>query len=415
MTRSQKLLIEADEKRTKLAAILDGSAEGTAAEIKALSDRISELPNLIAAARSLEERTAAETAAGGNPLDSEGAEYQALCHQPIVGEIFQAVANGQSPEGAARELQQAAHARDNEIPWGAILPDSYRAADSAAVAPTTGLPVTQNPIIGRLFNRTAAAYLGVLFPSVPVGQTSYVVLDTGATAAPQAIGDAVNAEVVTWGVKTLSPRRLTARYLFRLEDAMTVQGLEQAYRMDLAATLGEQLDKQVLTGDGVAPNVSGFLDITAGELTVPGDATDEATVKDYIDAITGVVDGKNAVSESEVKLLIGSPTLTHAGGKFITNTSDTALEKVRNIAGGVRVSGHIPAMDASSKNQLALTAAAGMAGYAVAPMWGAGPSVIRDEISGAAKGEVALTILSFFNFAIARKDGFTLHKFKIAA
>ena len=360
MTRSQKLLIELDEKKQRLAKIIDKPDEGTGAEIKEVSDRIEALPQLIAAARQLEERTAGETvAAGGNPLDSEGAEYQALCHQPIVGEIFQAVANGQSPEGAARELQQAAHARDNEIPWGAILPDSYRAADSAAVAPTTGLPVTQNPIIGRLFNRTAAAYLGVMFPSVPVGQTSYVVLDTGATAAPQAIGDAVFAEAVTWGVKTLSPKRLTARYLFRLEDAMTVQGLEQAYRADLAGTLGEQLDKQVLTGDGVAPNVSGLLDITAGELTVPGDATDEATVKDYIDAITGVVDGKNAVSESEVKLLIGSPTLTHAGGKFITNTSDTALEKVRNIAGGVRVSGHIPAMDASSKNQLALTAAAG--------------------------------------------------------
>ena len=414
MTRSQKLLIELDEKKQRLARILDKPDEGTAAELKEVSDRIEALPQLIAAARQLEEQTAGETAAG-NPLDSEGAELQALYQRPIVGEIFSAVARGQQPEGAAREAQQAAGARDTDIPWPALLPDNYRAADSAAVAPTTGLPVTQHPIIGRLFNRTAAAYLGVVFPSVPVGQTSYVVLDTGATAAPQAIGDAVNAEVVTWGVKTLSPKRLTARYLFRLEDAMTVQGLEQAYRADLAGTLGEQLDKQVLAGDGVAPNISGFFDADAGELTVPANVTDEATVKNYIDAITGVVDGKNAVSESEVRLLIGSPTLTHAGGKFITNTSDTALEKVRNLAGGVRVSGHVPAMDASSKNQLALTAAAGMAGYAVAPMWAAGPSVIRDEISGAAKGEVALTILSFFNFAIARKDGFTLHKFKIAA
>ena len=411
MTRSQKLILELDEKKTKLAKLLD-SNEGTAAEIKALGDRIEALTNggLIAAAQRLEQGEA--DGAVENGYDGETLELQALMGRPVVGEIIAAASKGQAPQGAAREAQQAVNASENEIPWGALLPESFRAADAATSGPAT-TPIRQNPIIARLFSRTAAAFLGVMFPSVPVGQASYVALATGPDAAPKAKGAAVDAAAATWGVKTMSPTRLTARYLYRQEDALLTEGLEQALRMDLAGTLGEQLDAQVLAGDGVAPNVAGFFDADSG-LTVPADAGAEATVSDYINVLTDVVDGKVAGMESEVRILLGSATFKHAGRKFIDNTDKSALMHLREMARGVQVSSFVPAV--ASKNQLVLTASPERnAGYAVAPMWGAGPQVIRDNITGAASGEVALTILSFFNFAIVRTDGYKLHKRQVAA
>ena len=44
----------------------------------------------------------------------------------------------------------------------------------------------------------------------------------------------------------------------------------------------------------------------------------------------------------------------------------------------------------------------GMARAAVAPVW-EGIRLIRDEITGAAKGEVALTAISLVSFGVLRK------------
>lgn len=364
------------------------------------------------AIRSEEEVNPEEAGEHIEASQGETAEIRALVGRSNLHGFIGPIAQGQPVEGAERELQQAQSLDVNQIPWEMLAgaaPRRIQGADTATEGPTSGLPTNQNPIIARVFARTAAAWLGVMFPSVPVGQSSYPVLTGGASGEVKEKGGTKDAEKATWSVKTVSPTRLTARYVYRIEDQYSLAGLEEALRMDLSSVLGEALDKVILTGDGTAPNPAGFFDADSG-LTVPTEATTEADAAAYLTAVMKAVDGKHAMEPSEVRLLVGKDTLTHMGTKFIDGTSDTALEKVKNISGGIRVSDHVPGMDSNKKTQLTLCAR-GM-GYAVAPMWRA-PSVIRDEVTKAASGEVALTILQLFNFQLVRASGFGLASFRL--
>ena len=61
---------------------------------------------------------------------------------------------------------------------------------------------------------------------------------------------------------------------------------------------------------------------------------------------------------------------------------------------------------------VALTAYPGR--NAVAPVWRAF-ELIRDPYSGAAKGEVSLTAIMFWNFKVLRTDGWARFEFQLTA
>lgn len=413
MTKLQKLRLEMAD-AIKAANKIKGDKrldELTAEEREQYDNLQANALTLGHAIRSEEEVNPEESGEHIEASQGETAEIRALVGRSNLGVIVGAIAQGQPVEGAERELQQAQNLDVNQIPWEMLAgsPRRIQAADVATEGPSSGLPTNQNPIIARVFSRTAAAYLGVMFPSVPVGQSSYPVLTGGATGEVKAKGAGKDAQKATWSVKTVSPTRLTARYVYRIEDQYSLMGLEEALRMDLTDVLGEALDAAILTGDGQAPNPAGFFDSDSG-LTIPAAASDEADAAAYLAAVMAEVDGKHAAEPSEVRQLVGPATLQHMGNKFITGTSDTALEKVRNVSGGVRVSAHVPAV--ASKAQLSLFSR-GM-GYAVAPTWRA-PSVIRDEVTKAESGEVALTILQLFAFQVVRASGYGVSSFKLEA
>ena len=248
------------------------------------------------------------------------------------------------------------------------------------------------------------------FPSVGVGEKQFPVLSAGNTPALIAKDSPHDSTAASWSVKVLSPKRMTARYTLAIEDAAVFAGMEGALRDDLSGAISQQMDAEILAGDGTGQHVSGFFDASSGPLTAPSDPTAESGRPDYINAISGSVDGRYALENSDVKLLIGAATNAHMASKFGSgNASDmTAMEKVKAISGGCRVSAHIPAV--ASKFQLAL--ACRKMGSAVAPIWRT-VSLVRDPYSNASSGLVALNMHVLWAFDVPRANGWKLLKFQV--
>ena len=181
--------------------------------------------------------------------------------------------------------------------------------------------------------------------------------------------------------------------------------IEDALPIDLASAFEEARDKAVFVGDGVAPNVSGLLDVTGDEavLTAPDDPAAEAT---YAAARAALVDGKYATSAGDIALVVGVHTNAYAAAFFQTCSGVAALDRL-----GGRVSAHIPAMDAKSKVQFAVASRAAL--RAIAPTWPA-ISLVIDRITGASKGEILLTGTSLWNFKVLDFEAYRLLKFKLS-
>ena len=71
--------------------------------------------------------------------------------------------------------------------------------------------------------------------------------------------------------------------------------------------------------------------------------------------------------------------------------------------------------DPASNVQEGIIAKMGARGpFAVAPVWGGGPRIIRDEVTKAAEGQIRLTVLAFYNFRVLYPDAYQRTSLKLA-
>lgn len=423
MTNLQRVQFRISEVRQKLNEI--GAKEAPTDADRAEGDKLAkEYDQLEVRFRALVVGDGAAAAAGeaDAKADKEAAQLAKLRGKVELRNYLQAAMDSRELSGAEDELNKHLGLTDTagvQVPWDALAGPELRAARRGAVeervdavtsvSGTANLP-SENmaPILGRVFERSVAAFLGVRMPAVGVGQRNYPVMTAGVTAEMKAAGAAVDADAATYTVTVINPSRLTARYVFRVEDLAVVAGLEASLREDLRMAMSDQLDVQILSGDGTSPNLGGLFDDDG--LAAPSEPAAEADVNAYIDLATGQVDGINAYNTSDVRFLIGPATLRHSAKKFIAGTDTTAYDKLRSLSGGVRVSARVPAVT-SKKQELLATR---MNGVAVAPMWPA-LTLVRDIYSGAAKGEVALTAIALYGFKVVRANGYTRLKIQVEA
>ena len=272
--------------------------------------------------------------------------------------------------------------------------------------------MNQAAILQRVFARSAIARLGVMMPSVGVGQASYPVITTGQTAAFLAADGEKDAAAGVIGPNVLLPKRLQARVQFRLEDEMTTMGLDAALTEDLRLTIADQLDKQ-LVGAGSA-QVRGFL-ATEANGGIP-DYADPSVEVDFARAAAQAargVDGIYAGSEGECAWVVGVETYTKLASLIQSNDSTSATERLRRILRDFMASANIPA--AASNIQSGILAKMGAADgmSAVCPVW-EGLRLIRDEVTNADKGQVQVTAVALHNFKVLRPAAFVRTKVNLA-
>ena len=319
--------------------------------------------------------------------DGAEAEYLASLEMPVIGQ------NG----GTAFPLEMLAP------------PEEHRATTNAD---TTVMP---RRWLDRLFADACAMKLGISFESVAAGIASFPVTTGGATAAQrQRSTDATADAPWTITVLELKPKRNSVRAVFSIEDAARIPGLESAITRELRMALVEGVDRAVFIGDSGATGTDA--DITG--LTTAADVDEEtlsqsnkllwpATVKVFMD----MLDGLHASTPADLNIIasVGAARLWHS-----TSANTNRNESVAQIMNGNGLNfmsrANIDENTANGDFGAFIGRRRGIDGAGVAAITEAG-ELIRDPYSGAAKGEVALTLLYLWDFGLPRASNFMRLKF----
>ena len=380
MTPAQKIQIRLSECRQRLNELLAiDLAERNSAqdlELETLTAEVSRREPELRAALAAEPDPQETITKTGDPESRERAEIRS---RTGLADFLSAAASGREVSGAAREYSDAVGC----APLGRIPLDIFGNGQperrAISVGPAVDGPV--EPAIPYIFQRSAAASLGIQFPSHGAGSvqiprvTTPVPSDTLAkdAAAP------VTAAVIT--LDSQSPKRISGQFQTRAEDLAVYPALEQVLMESIRGSLANELDNEVF--NGVAAGLNGlFLQAT--------DVSKASTLETYATGIgrfAELVDGSMAYSLADLRCVVGSTTYA----KYMGLISDgmPLADYLETKLGSFRVSNRMPAL--LDKGQRGIVTLNG------------GPSpiriyvynsleVIRDPYgSGAGTGKVTLT------------------------
>ena len=412
MTNTQKITLRLSEVRSRLNEISGLEGDVFTPEIRAESEKLTNEYG------DLEVRHRAAIVADGETEtrkadDGEGREIRQLTRRASLGSYLASAARQVNVDGAEAELRAALNLDADQVPLDVLLPSETTASAEhradAATNVAASIAENQSSIAGRIFAESSGAYLGIDRPTVGVGDSSYVALVSGAAADFRSDGVAKDADAATFTTKTVSPRRVTSRYLFGVESSVKLAGLEEALRSDLTATLSDKLDAVALAGQAAVSNTSPAVEGLVSQLTAPGDPPDVATASDYLGVYPARVDGKYSADGSNVRVLVSPDTFKHAYGLQLATSGDLLSEQLP--AGRFRASANMPAT--ASDIATAITYAAGARRGFVQPVWRA-LTIIRDPYTKAESGQVALTAVVLTGSALVDAAPYALHRFKVA-
>ena len=383
MKLSQKLTLRLSEIRTELAGLagLDELDDAQRA-------RIAELRNEMGDCELRYQAAVAGEDDGGAVETRQDPQRRELKTRSSVAEIYAATLEHRGTSGATAELQAELGLQANQIPLALI--------ETRAVTPApTNTGQTQAAIIPAVFPQSVGAFLGIDMPTVGTGDAVFPVMTSRATVhAPAAAAPAAET-TGAFTAEVLQPSRLQAAFFYNREDRARFAGMDAALRMNLSDALSDALDLQILAG----PN--GLL---TGTNLANNNVSAQTTFALYISQCGySRVDGRFATTTGDVRTVMGAETYAHAGASYRDDTADwNALDQLARITAGVRVSAHVPAAASSKQNMLIRR---GMRRDMVAPIW-EGVTLIPDEITKAANGQIVLTAVMLYAAKIIRTDGF---------
>ena len=392
MTPTQRLEIRSGEIRQRLATI--GAMEELDDETR------SELDTLKVEYADNDSKRAALTIASDAPVthtevrSSQGREFRALVDKSNVGEIFDAALSKRSVDGATKELQDHYGLDANQVPLSLLMrswPDNDE-LETRAVTPAPGdVGQEQQTIIPWVFPQSAAMFLGVDMPTVGVGEQTYSVLSKELDVRTPAESADADETTGSFSADVLSPSRIQASFFYSREDRARFSGMDAALRQNLTEGLDDGLDKQILSG-------------TNGLFTGTNLANNAQTTNDTFDSYLNnlcwnQIDGRYAAMPSDLALVVGAATLKDLGATYRNTTVDrSALDRVMDLTGGVRVSAHVPA---PATNRQDAVIRRGMSMTAVAPVW-EGLTIIPDEVTQAKKGQLVITAVMLYAMKVLR-------------
>ena len=358
------------------------------------------------------EQRAAGTAGDAPVGDAEDRERAELRVKVKLGGYVAAAIEQRSADGAEAEYNAALGIGANRFPLELLAPPEQRAA-RAEDRETTGVDTQTMPRtwLDRLFSGTAAEAVGVSMESVPVGKSSHPVTATGATAAQRGKSEAADDAAWTLSVIEMTPKRNAVRLLFNIEDAARIPGLESALTRDLRMTMVEGIDRAIFLGDnGATPNAADIVGLTTAAGLVEKSIPQAGKVKgsDTLQVFAELIDGKAAMMPSDLKAVfaVGANTLwSHQLANTGASVDTTIAEFLRRFGLNWMTRGDIETTTADTEFAAFVGLGRGLDGSGVAAVWEAG-ELIRDPYSGAAKGEVALTLCYLWDFKLPRASNF---------
>ena len=376
MTPTQKIQIRMSETREKVNGLplTDDSlpeAEKLRAELNA---------------QEVELRAAIEADDAASP---ETREWADISSRFDLGEMFNNVIEHRSSAGAIGEVQKERGLAPNALPVEMLM-------EQRAVTPAPGnVGQNQSQITGYVFPNSVAAFLGIPSPVVPVGDATFPVLTSDPAAGVPAENAAQAETTGAFTADVLTPGRIQASFFWSREDAQRMAGMGDALRDALQGGIADKLDSEIMQGS------NGLL---AGTIL---DNHNVNTLSDFDDFVRTLgfarVDGRYASSTTDLRVVMGTEAYAKAGNVYRNTSVDrTALDRLMEVTGGVRVSAHVPASSGNKQNSLVRL---GTRQDYVAPVWGQ-VVLIPDEVTKAANGQIVLTAVLLHATKLLRSGGF---------
>ena len=395
MTRKQKLLIEQSEKRQKINELLDKEDRSAdeQSELESLTTRMQAIEPALRAAIVAEgaAETRDRTEFGD---DAAGRELRALVADASAGAIFAATLEHRATDGRTAEVQKHFGLAPNQVPLAMLRSP----VEARAVTPAPGdVGTNQSAIVPGVFPQSCAAFLGIDIPTVPVGEAVYPVLSTNAAVEVLAENAEGTETTGSFTADVLSPGRLQASFFYSRESRASFAGIDAALRQNLGDALADKLDQQILNG------TNGLLN---GTILANHNVNAVTTYANYrAEFGYGRVDGTYAMSIADIRMVVGAGTYGHMAAQFRSNNAGdrAAVEDLMNVTGGVKVSAHVP--DVTNANKQNAVIRLGMRRDFIAPLW-EGVSLIPDEISKAAHGQIQITAVMLYAAKLLRAGGF---------
>ena len=411
MLESVKLASRASEIRSRLAAIagLEGELDDEVkTETAKLRTEYQDVETRFQAASTAED-VKTETVEPASEQTAEQREVVELRAKSSVVNYVQAAVEMRSLDGPEAEFNSALKMGSHQFPLELLAPPEKRQTTAVDVS------VNQGTWVDRLFNETAAQYLGVTFQSVGPGVASFPVTTAGATAAQ--LDKSAGATAAPWvvGITELKPKRNAVHAVFSIEDAARIgPGLEDALQRDLRSALVEGIDRVIFKGDltptAAGADIIGFQTAAIAEFTLT--QANKILGQKVLEKFAGFIDGKHSTSPADIRIVtsVGSNVLWMTTIQAAAVENQTLAQFLRDSGISWSTRGGIDTATANGDFGAYVGLGQGIAGAAVSATWMAG-NLIVDNFSGATKGEVSLVLNTLHDFKVPRPANFKRLKY----
>ena len=389
MIKSQVLALRASELREKLNTLSNATEDLTdeqRTEVDTLTTEYRDVEVRLRAAIVSDDDAKAAAGIDGN-LDGEGRELRELRAKASVGVIVAAALEHRSINGPEAELQAHFKIGGDEVPLDLLADDVEARVVTSAPA---NHQVSQRPIVQPIFSMGDAAFLNVRQERLAPGDSVFPTLSTAPDVGVQTDSTSIAETDGSFSADVLQPARVQASFFYRETDAIRFPMMDSALRSALSMGLSEAIDKKLV--DQIVADVTRT------------DATAVDTFATYRSRfIYGGIDGRFSPMESMVKLLVGSATLQDMSVLYRgNNADDSAVDSLRRVSGGLRVSPHIAAV---SGNKQDVIVRKGSRADAVIGLW-PGVRIIQDLVTKAKTGEIVITARLAAAWKVTRAAGF---------
>ena len=405
MTKSQRLLVEQSEKRQKVNDLLgkDELTDEERAELETLTKRLQHIEveyraAVVAEGDALDEKREKEP---DNGLTAEQRERLELRGRVSVGAFLAAMLKGRAVTGAEAELQQAAgvdgipiEAFDTrEVLEARARRDAGAEHRAITPAPATGIGVNLDPIRPAVFAPSIADRLMIDMPMVETGTYATGTITTSTTADAVAKSADVPQTAGAITTQTTGPKRIGASLALTLEDiaAVGTANFEAILRDNISLVLSDELDDQMINGDGTNNDLHGIFD----RLDAPdAPATGVETWERFLAVQASGIEGLWATMLSHVGLVVNPEAYRLAAVTFQgSDAEESAASYMQRMGAGEYAfwtnrrmpdkTNHIAPGILCRKGRMGMRTA-------VCPHWGY--IGIDDIYSGARKGERYFTL-----------------------
>ena len=335
-----------------------------------------------------------DTATGAKPEDGKRAELRAACS---VGRYLMGAGGRQS--GAEAELQQELGLNDQQIPLEIFAQPETRAGEleKRAVTPAPGTTgINLDVLRPAVFAPSVVDKLMVEMPMVESGTFASGTISTAATADAVQKGAEVPETAAAFTVQTTTPHRVGASLNLAAEDIATVgqANFESILREHISLVLSDDLDDQLLNGDGSVSNTDNNLFGILARLTDPtAPGAEVAGFDAFVASFADSIDGLWSSMMSEVSILAGVDTYRLSAKTFRDATADLGSISFADYAtahtAGWATNKRMPAAAANVQQAIVCRKGRSMTPsptrLAVCPHWGY--LSVDDIYTGARKGE----------------------------